>query len=105
MTSSVGYALKTFTEVFAESIEEYNALIRKEELIEDWFMSAMASEAEKALGKLEPGYKYHMAIPGVLGGQYGGSNFKVASLQEIIRFSGDIGKQIENLPEGSQIQL
>lgn len=94
-----------YCEVVAESIEEYNALIKNEEFLEDWFMSAMVQDAEAKLGKLESGYKYHMVIPGVLGGEYGGSNVKVAPLLEIIRFSGDLGKQIEELPDGAQIEL
>ncbi|MCW8943715.1 MAG: DUF1851 domain-containing protein [Sedimenticola sp.] len=94
-----------YCEVVANSIEEYNALIKNEEFLEDWFMSGMVEEAEKALGKLEPGYKYHMVIPGVLGGEYGGSNVKVAPLNEIVRFSGDLGKQIKDLPGGSEVEL
>ena len=94
-----------YCEVVAESIEEYNALIKNEKFLEDWFMSAMVLEAEKTLGKLEPGYKYHMVIPGALGGEYGGSNVKVAPLLELVRFSGDLGKQIENLPDGAKIEL
>ncbi|MDM3870152.1 DUF1851 domain-containing protein [Porticoccus sp. W117] len=94
-----------YCEIVAQSIDEYNTLIKDEEFLEDWFMSAMVQEAESALGKLESGYKYHMVIPGVLGGEYGGSNVKVAPLLEIIRFSGDLGKQIEELPDGAQIEL
>ncbi|KZX61060.1 hypothetical protein A3724_01755 [Alcanivorax sp. HI0033] len=94
-----------YCEIIAESIDEYKALIKSEEFLEDWFMSAMVQEAEAALGKLEPGCKYHMVIPGVLGGEYGGSNVKIAPLLEIIRFSGDLGKQIEDLPDGAQIEL
>ena len=94
-----------YCEIVAESIEDYNAIIRNEEFLEDWFMTSMVQEAEGLLGKLEPGYKYHMVIPGVLGGEYGGSNVKAAPLLEIIRFSGDLGKQIEELPEGAQIEL
>ena len=40
-----------------------------------------------------------------LGGEYGGENVKVAPLVEIIRFSGDVGKQIEELPDGAQVHL
>jgi hypothetical protein len=94
-----------YCEVVAESIEEYNALIKNEEFLEDWFMSAMVLEAEKTLGKLEAGYKYHMVIPGALGGEYGGSNVKVAPLLELVRFSGDLGKKIEDLPDGAKIEL
>ncbi|WP_202593507.1 T6SS immunity protein Tdi1 domain-containing protein [Tolumonas lignilytica] len=94
-----------YCKVVAESIEEYNVLIKNEKFLEDWFMSAMVAEAEKNLGALEPGHKYHMVIPGVLGGEYGGKNVKVAPHVEIIRCSGDLGKQIEELPDGAQIQL
>ena len=94
-----------YCEVVAESIEAYNVLIKDEEFLGDWFMSAMVLEAEKTLGKLEPGYKYHMVIPGVLGGEYGGSNVKIAPLLEIVRFSGDLGKQIEQVPDGAKIEL
>jgi len=38
-------------------------------------------------------------------GEYSGSNVKVAPLLEIIRFSGDLGKQIKELPDGAQIEL
>ena len=94
-----------YCEVIAENIEQYNTIIKDEEFLEDWFMSAMVQEAENTLGTLEPGYKYHMVIPGVLGGEYGGTNIKVAPLVEIIRFSGDLGKQIKDLPEGAEIEL
>ncbi len=94
-----------YCEIVAKSIEEYNALIKNEEFLEDWLMTAMVEDAKKNLGVLEPGYKYHMVMPGVLGGEYGGKNVKTAPLVEIIRFSGDIGKQIEELPDGAQIQL
>ena len=72
-----------YCEVIAENIEQYNIIIKDEEFLEDWFMSAMVQDAEKALGKLESGYKYQMVIPGVLGGEYGGTNIKVAPLIEI----------------------
>lgn len=94
-----------YCEVVAESIAEYNILIKNQEFLEDWFMSAMVEEAKKKLGMLEPGYKYHMVTPGILGGEYGVSNFNVAPLYEIIRFSGDLGRQIKDLPEGAQIEM
>ncbi|MDM1021113.1 DUF1851 domain-containing protein [Acinetobacter sp. VNK23] len=94
-----------YCRVIAESLEEYNTLIKNEEFLEDWLMSKMVTEAENNLGQLELGYKYYMVIPGIFGGEYGGENVKFAPLIEIIKFSGYIGKQIEDLPDGAQIQL
>ena len=54
-----------YCKVIAESLEEYNALIKNEEFLEDWLMSKMVTEAENNLGQLELGYKYYMVIPGI----------------------------------------
>lgn len=94
-----------YCEVVAESIAEYNLLIKDKEFLEDWFMQAMVEEAEKKLGALKPGYKYHMVIPGILCGEYNESNFNVAPLYEIVRFSGDLGRQIQDLPDGAKIEI
>jgi hypothetical protein len=44
-------------------------------------------------------------IPGVLSGSYEVSNIKSAPLAELVRFSGDLGRQIRDLPDGADIEL
>lgn len=41
----------------------------------------------------------------LLGGEYAISNIKTAPLVELVRLSGDIGRQIKDLPDGAQIEL
>lgn len=94
-----------YCDVIAKSIAEYNEIIQDEEFLDDWFMSAMVEDAKKSLGSLKPGYKYHMVIPGILDGEYGGTNIKLAPLDKLIRFSGDLGKQIKDLPDGAEVEL
>jgi len=94
-----------YCDIIAKSIPEYNELIQNEEFMDDWFMAAMVSDAEKSLGKLKTEHKYHMVIPGILDGEYGGKNIKIVPWVEIIRFSGDLAKQIKDLPDGSKIEL
>ena len=36
---------------------------------------------------------------------YDTSNIKSVPLVELVRFSGDLGKQIRDLPDGAQIKL
>lgn len=91
-------------EVVAETIEEYNLLIQDKDFVEDWFMTAMVDEATKKLGKLKPGHKFYMVVPGVLGDEYGGSNVKMAPFTAIIKFSGSLGKQINEKPDGAEIK-
>jgi len=94
-----------YCEVIAKSISEYNEKITDEDFLNDWFMSAMVDEAFKNNGILEPNNKYYMVIPGILDGEYGGDNIKTAPLTELIRFSGDLGKKIKDLPDGAKIEL
>ena len=94
-----------YCEVVAESIDDYNELINDHEFLNDWNMTVMVNEATEVLGTLKDGYKYYMVIPGVLNGEYNGTNFKTAPFVEIIRLSGDLGKQIKDLPDGAEIKL
>lgn len=94
-----------YCEVVAESISDYNELINDVEFLNDWNMTVMVSEATERLGPLKAGYKYCLAIPGILDGEYTGNNIKTAPFAEIIRMSGDLGKQIKDLPDGAEVKL
>ena len=94
-----------YCEVVAENRKELDALSTDHEFLEDWYMKALVEVAKDTLGPLEEGRKYYLVIPGALGGEYVISNIKTAPLVEIIRYSGDVGKQIKDLPDGAQIKL
>lgn len=94
-----------YCEVVAQNRDELDALSINQEFLEDWYMKALVEAAKDKLGPLEKGRKYYMVIPGVLGGEYGINNIKIAPLTEIIMYSGDIGQQIQKLPDGAQIKL
>ena len=94
-----------YCEVVAQNREELDALSTNQEFLEDWYMETLVETAKDKLGPLTEGRKYYLVTPGALGGEYGINNIKTAPLIEIVRFSGDIGKQIKDLPEGSQVEL
>ena len=94
-----------YCEVVAENRKELDALSTDQEFLEDWNMQLLVEQATEKLGALEDGRKFHLAIPGVLGGEYGIANIRTVPLIEQIRFSGDVGKQIQELPDGTQIEL
>ena len=94
-----------YCKIIAESTEDYNELVKDKEFNEDWFMESIVSEAKNRLGSLKDGYKYYLVIPGVLNGDYGGDNIQSVPFYEVIRYSGDIGRQIKDLPEGSKVDL
>lgn len=94
-----------YCKAVAENQKELKALSSDEEFLEDWNMEALLEKAKAVLGDLTEGNKYCFVIPGVLGGEYGIDNIRKAPLEEVIGISGDIGKQIVNLPEDSKVIL
>lgn len=90
-----------YCEVVAENRVELDSLSKNQEFLADWYMEALVEQAKQTLGPLPKGRKYHLIIPGVLGGEYAISNIKIAPLVELIAFSGDVGRQIKNLPQGA----
>jgi hypothetical protein len=94
-----------YCEVVAATRSELDALSHNQEFLHDWYMKALVDEAEQKLGKLPEGRKYCLKVPGVLGGTYGGDNLGTVPLVELIRFSGDLGRQIRDLPDGAQVKF
>jgi hypothetical protein len=94
-----------YCEIVAETKEQLDLLSKDQEFLEDWYMQTLVEQANEQLGPLPENKKYHLVIPGPLGDEYGISNINIAPLVELIRFSGDVGKQIKDLPDGAQIEL
>lgn len=91
--------------VVANDRAELDALSQRQDFLHDWYMAALVEEAKVQLGPLRPGYKYCLKIPGPLGGKYGGENLGTISLRELIEASGEIARQIEDVPDGSTVGL
>jgi hypothetical protein len=91
--------------VIAENRAELDAVSKSQEFPEDWYMANLVSLAKAQCGPLSEGRKYCLKIPGVLGGEYGGDNLATAPLVELVRLSGDIARQTQELPDGSQVKL
>lgn len=91
--------------LIAKDKAELDQLLVDPEFVNDWLMESLVIAAEEKLGKLKLGQKYHLTIPGALGGEYAPSNIVSIPQTEQIRFSGDVGNQIETLPDGTQIEL
>lgn len=94
-----------YCNLIAETRAAFDALIEDEDFQEDWMMGALVEEARAKVGSLVPGRKYCLQIPGLLGGEYGGSNLASISLVELISVTGDIAFQIKDLPDGAQVRF
>lgn len=94
-----------YCDVIAADRAELDQLSTDQEFLRDWYMKGLVSLASDKCGPLTEGRRYCLTIPSILGGAYGRDNLATAPLVELVRFSGDIGCQIKDLPPGSQIKL
>jgi hypothetical protein len=94
-----------YCRVIAQDRAELDRLSADQAFLRDWHMSALVDQAYAKLGVLPEGRRYCLKIPGVLGGEYGGDNLASAPLEDIIRMSGELARQIGDLPDGASIQL
>jgi hypothetical protein len=92
-------------EVLARNRGEFDAFSLDQSFVADWSMRALLEQAEARLGPLVPGRKYCFKIPTVFGGEYRGENLATISLIELIRVSGDLARQIKDMPDGTPVRL
>ncbi len=91
--------------IVAENRQALDALSNDQAFLRDWYVSSWVDRAFQMLGVLPEGRKYCFKIPGVLGGEYGGDNLATIGLEELVRASGDIARQIKDHPDGAQVRL
>jgi hypothetical protein len=66
-------------------------------------MTELVSLVRDKLGPLAKGRKYCLTVPSALGGEYGGNNLATVPLLALIRFSGEVARQIGGSPEANDV--
>jgi len=92
-------------DLLATSATELEEKRKSEDFICDWEMALMVLRAETAVGTLATGEAYYLVLPGVLGGKYSEENIRKITLVELLGFSGDMARQLEGVPDGSQVRI
>jgi hypothetical protein len=94
----------TATEV-ATSVAALDTLWADEEFQTDWAVEAWIEAAESALGPLGENQCYGFKVWPVLGAPYEVENMVIKPVSEWLAVSGDVGRQVKDLPPGTQIRL
>ena len=92
-------------QVVADTQQAFATLRVDEEFVVDWEMENLCREASIALGAPPTGICYCLKIPAVFGAAYTADNIGIISVSELIAVSGDLGRQIEDLPDGAEIRF
>jgi len=91
--------------VIAESREAYERLANDLEFRQDWEMARLLDMAEAKYGTQPVHRCFCLKMPGALGGAYEIDNIGTVGICELIRFAGDVAKQIKDLPPGSRVEF
>jgi hypothetical protein len=89
----------------AESATAFKRLLDDPEFLRDWEMARLLELAEAKYGAQPVHRCFFLKTPGILGGAYEIENIGTIRIGELIRFSGDVANQIEDLPPGSKVEF
>ncbi|EAQ27974.1 hypothetical protein NAP1_10283 [Erythrobacter sp. NAP1] len=79
--------------------------LRTDEAKELWFGGELYSKALERLGEPPQGYVLNLELPAMIEGRYSPENMWTWPLEELIRVTGDVARQISDLPDGAQVEL
>lgn len=91
--------------LIATDPEEFDFVRTEKEFEVDWSMVQLVASARSKFGKLESEQVYCLKLPAALGGQYDLSNMGIVKLKELIQLTGDLARQIKDLPDGAKVRL
>lgn len=81
----------------------FSAALEDKEFREDWHFEGVVAAALEHLGAPGEGQCYAFKIWPVMGGGFTPDNMYIATTTEWVAVSGDVGRQIKDLPPGTKI--
>lgn len=81
------------------------AHFEKDETRQVWQAVALVDAARARLGDCPEGSVYTLKPLSLLQGDYAHDNLWICPLEELIRFTGDVARQIRDLPDGAQYRI
>jgi hypothetical protein len=90
-------------EKVAENKTEFKEKLNNNEIVSEWFLVELVAELKKAGIELTENNLYGYKKLPVLGGEYEPENFELTDIEVHFELSGQIHKQIKDLPNGTKI--
>jgi len=89
----------------ADNLMHFEELLTRYENFDNWFLPGLIEQLEQAGKSLGPNQVYsYLKIP-VMGGEYSVDNIKPTDISVHFAFSGQICEQIQNLPDGTKVNI
>ena len=91
--------------VVARSTGEWEATWADAAFQNDWQMTRLVEIAAAEVGPVGDDRCYRLKVPAALGGKYAPANLGANSRDELIASSGNLARQVRDLPDGAQVRL
>ncbi|MEO3404243.1 T6SS immunity protein Tdi1 domain-containing protein [Mucilaginibacter sp. CAU 1740] len=94
----------TLTQIAADKAD-FNSLLNDAENVDNWFLPQLLQQLEQAGIFLNDNQVYNFKKMPVMGGEYSADNIEPIDIEVHFHLTGQIGKQIKDLPNGTKIKL
>lgn len=92
-------------EKVAEDKTEFKEKLNNNEIVSEWFLVELVAELKKEGLELTEKKLYGYKKLPVLGGEYEPENFELTDIEVHFELSGQIHKQIKDLPDGTKVKI
>lgn len=89
----------------ASDTEDLKVKMKDDEIADEWFMFDLVAEIKKSGLELQPGKLFGYKKLPIIGGEYNATNFELTDIEVHFSISGQIHKQIKNLPDGTKVNI
>ncbi|MGB0850483.1 MAG: T6SS immunity protein Tdi1 domain-containing protein [Bacteroidia bacterium] len=92
-------------EKVADSTDEFKAKLKDNEQVNEWFLIGLIEKLKESGLQLTDKHLYGYKTLPVLGGEYEPENFELTDIEVHFELSGQIQKQIKDLPDGTKVNI
>ena len=92
-------------EKVAENKADFKSKISNNEIVSEWFLVELVAELKKMGLELSKNKLYGYKKLPILGGLYEPQNFELTDIEVHFELSGQIHKQVKNLPKGTKVNI
>ncbi|MBI3220032.1 MAG: DUF1851 domain-containing protein [Bacteroidetes bacterium] len=91
--------------LIANGIQDFEEKLKNIEQVNEWFMIDLAMNLRLSDKKLKDGQLYSYKKLPIIGGDYTADNFVPLDIVEHFCCTGDLHKQIKDLPDGTMVEI
>ena len=89
----------------ANGLVELKDKLNNEQVADEWFMFELAKALESSISRLHQGKLFSFKKLPIIGGTYDISNFQLIDIEVHFSLTGQIHKQLRDLPDGTKVNI